>query len=1230
MSRERMGPCCFVVLTALLWASTTHAARVTGTLRDEAGGPAAGRLVHFYHGKQNALLSVRTDAQGRFDTGDGLAGGVGLVLAEEADGGALSRVVFLAKGIALGADETRELALKLAPQRATADPEEALRLLGCDWPVQLTSRRIVLDESSSEPDYETSWHGAPVQVADVERGGSDRVTAYRAYARLGVRIEGEALSWVTDPQGGGLIDRKAEGGIELGNSRLSLLIPDGTDPSAAPIMRLKGPDGRWFGRGAWEGPVWRSCTVARLASGPVFLRYRVTYANAAGAEYAVTITLSEGDDFFRIDEEASAGLAGHWQLVLTGEGYAPDRLREYRHYAANAPVALPTRERLDPGPSVNSRGRVDSWTVLASIQPWTFVGLYDYREAVSVFQAAGREDAVSIFSVDGAAWHDGRGVPFSEPEFIPPMGGFAGWPIASPQTTAKLLCGDAGAVAIRYPIQPGRRVTGWAVYDKGYDRARHKALDARHIRSDTPLTDVLAMHLAWEAPIASPLLHGGEEEWGKLLPTDPSDPTAYGYLAGRRDQIPALRANIFRLCDAMLRYYRYPDPFEAEGDVLALDGPRLSTLGYVGLGQRAIEVGPQARNLAELADFALSMGALSAEEMGRVRAVLAFTAYKLSDVDLYPCEHLLGNFKIDGYFGLMLVSLMLKDHPDFDRFWDNYLRQVKQDVEEGGYIAESGAINEAPIYAYMSMNFLTKQQWYLRLHGMDYDIASQPRFKAALGMMAETLTPPIPGFHDATARVIPLFGDTTVRDAAHLGVFLYAAKDYEESDPLFAGKMLWTWEMVGRPLFAGHGIGCTVTPNRMITETVDGQVRLARSRLKAVSPGPYESRVIEGFGLALRKAWNTPEEFMFLMRTGGDWAHDHPEGGGFLLFAGGTCITTGYGKYPYTTHSRRYSLVRLGGRSNWSRGGVMGFVHSDLCDAATTRIVTDLMSAGPEPGLREQWDEQGRFGHETLEADVTVGVSWYDRSVIFNRADQYLVIYDVCAPRYESDWYAHVASDDYTASGSTVSLPGRYGMGVDIHIVKPADAKPEITPVFEKLFARELASEEGPKPGGAGFSQTILEMHQGPGAEYLAVWHPRAAGVTPPLEVKMDGVLLVKGESGPSLFVCEKEAGEYGLGEFTVRGTQGYLVRSGERAVLGLLDGSEVAWGPYAFHSTPGVRFQANFVSARLTSIQSWAPERSVLYIAIRTSEPGSESKGRLIGLPIPAGQSSYVLPRMR
>jgi len=1196
-----------VLLTLL--STRGYAAEIVGVLLDASGKPVSGRLVHFYHGSTSQLLTVKTDAAGRFATGPALSEDCRLVLAEAADGGPLSQVVFLAKDLELGKDEKREMNFKIAPQRPTEELEEALRLLGSDWPVQTVSRRVVLDPPVSQPTYPKTWRGAAIQSGDVERDARGRVTSYVAYCRLGIRVTDGKLDWIAVAKPKAPFVRKQGSRLEIGNEKIALALPTGDDPRAAPILAIRGVDGQWFGRGIWHGVRWASCKVEELERGPVFVRYRIIYVNKAGDRYVVTIALSSGDDFFRIEERASAGLRGRWELGLS-HGYAPDRHRQYRYYQAPAWAELPK------GP-----------TVLASIQPWTFCGVMDFRETVAVCQDGGRNDSVAVFSVDGSKWTTENDQPFHD---FADFSSRDGWRMPADTTAARIVRDAAGRLTVQYPLQTGARITGWAVYDKSYDRTRHKAVDARHILSDTPLSDVLSMKLAWPQPMAAPQLHGGADQWRKLLPVDEADTTGGGYLSGRRDLIPKLRESLLKLCRSLVAYYTYPPPFE--------EGQPPSTLkGYIGLGQRAIEVGPLDRQLAEAADFAFALGALSGEEQSYVRAAMAFLAYKASDPDLYASMNALGNFKVDGYFGLMLLAGMLRDHPDFPLFWRHYLRQLRQDVEEGIYLYEDGGTNECPIYVLMAMNFLVKQAWYLRTWGFDYDLASKRRFRRALEMMAEWTTPPIAKVHDATARVLPLIGDTTTQGSDQWGLFGTAAKLYEETDPQFAGQMLWWWNLMGKPLFFGHGHYCTSGVNSMCAVPKVGRLAksLRHSDLKPISPAPYVSRKIEGFGVIFRDQWNTPDELTFIMKAGRSSGHDHPDDGGFVLFAWNKCLSTGYGKYPYMTSSWRYNLVRFDGRSNWSRGKITGFLTSQICDVATAHIPAINVSKNRELLLREQWEKRKQFFDETWDEVHDVEPSWYDRSVILHRADRYLVIHDVTGPHYPTDWFAHLMSDDFQVDGSTVSLPGREGVGVDLHLLKPANAQPTLIPVFPQLFAKELSAKEGPKPRLKGIDQTVIQLQQPPNAEYLAIWHPRKAGATKPIQVAAGRVTKVTSPSGVSLFVCERNPGEFREGAFALRGRSGYLINAGNTACLGLLKGTRVSLGKYAFRAEGDLRLQAHFADGKLTLLQVSAqrPVRvavtSPVPLSLRSKKRNPSTAGREFVLDLPAGETDLAAGAM-
>lgn len=1191
----QMKLACAVLAVACLCLSA-RAEELSGTLVDAAGRPVAGRLLHFYHGPRAQLLSVRTDAKGHYATGGKLVGPCSLIVAEAGEGGPLSRVVFLAKDVALKAGELRTLDLKLEAQRPSTGARAAFRSLGASWPARVLSGGEIVEWARPDGWRADAFYSVGAQNGELKIEETKAVV--RARAKRGV--------------------------IEVDSGRLGLRLADGAGEAQAPVLALRGPDAKWFGAGTWERAGRPTCRAKTTGAGTGRLTHRLIYSLAGGGEYVVTIVVRAGEDCFEIHEECSKPAAERWVLDLSA-GYAPDRYREFRYYQAFAPKPIPTAPQ-----------------VLASLQPWTFCGIMDYRETTSVFQSEGRRDAVAVFSVDGSRWTL-AGKPFRT---YADFSSRDGWRTAGGETAVKLER-RAGGTALVFPLQAGVRMHGVAVYDKDDDRTRYKAVDARLLLSDTPLADVLGMKLAWDAPTDAPLPHGGLDAWKAVAArADAKDTFAYGYLNGRRDLIPKLRAALFALDRRLLDYYVWPPDFPA-------DKPRAVLNGYIGKGQRLIEVGPQARQFAELVDWSLAMGVLSSEEMTRVRATMAFLACKLADPELQAGLSALGNFKVDGYYALLLLAIELKGHPDRQRFLDEYRRQLRQDVEEGLYLYSDGGGNECPIYRAMSLNFLVRQAWYLARHpDCGIDLLGNERLKLALGWLAESTMPPIPKVHAATARVLPLIGDTTLRGSAQFGLFGLAAEVYRERDARLAANMLWWWNLMGRPIFWGHGLDDPYSLNRMVfgTQSRRGK-QVTRAFGAGTPPAAPGSRTIDGVGFIFRKDWNTPDEFSLLLKAGRSSGHDHPDDGGFQFYAWGQAISVGYAKYPYMTDGWRYDLVRFDGRSNWSRGEVTAFLPSDLCDAAGVHVPVANVSINRELSLREQFDRNKHFEDSTWEFVRDVPPSGYDRFVIFNRADDHFVLYDVTGPRYETDWFAHVMSDDYhvarpssgvkpagggratPAGDGLVSFPGRYGVGLDLHLLRPAGAKPEILAVVPKQFAAEIAAGRLKWRTGQYIDQTVVRLHQPAGSEYLTVWQPRKPA-TPVVEVKAAGAdaFAIAGAKSRTLVVCRRTAGEVSVPGLRLRGRVGYTVTSGDRVVAGLLSGTALSRGRCTFTCADGTAVQASLRAGALEALCVYAREAGKVTVdtggaavKIMEKKSGRTQTGARVVLSVGPGLTVFV-----
>ncbi|MDP6505640.1 MAG: heparinase II/III family protein, partial [Planctomycetota bacterium] len=572
------------------------------------------------------------------------------------------------------------------------------------------------------------------------------------------------------------------------------------------------------------------------------------------------------------------------------QNFKPDRKRDFQYYQAQPPAPLP-----------ETRGTI------AHLRPWTFAQIFTHRDYLGIHQAEGRKDAVGLMAINGSAWRRGNGQPYW------PEANFSsrdGWKLPDLGQAVQLVRKKSGDVVLRFPMCGGQRITGVAVYDKSLDRGRFVLEDIRHKTSETSLSDVLQMVLDWDDKTPRPHLYGDTKAFDEQRKNyDPKSPQNRwvceefrALMADDLSNAEKMRESIVKAAGDLARYWTFPESFEpAENEKARI------RKGYVGAGLRAIEVGPNARNLAGRYDLARALGILNGDEKRLVRASLAFAAYKFSDPEFFAPLCALGNFKVDGYFSLAVIALTLPDHPHSSRWLAEAKRQIAEDLDQGIYIYESGAGNECEIYRAMSVNFLTQLAMLFKTHGMP-ELAEHPRLKQALKWFIEFSVPPVPKVSYGLPRVLPFDGDTTTTTPPVYGMFGMGAALYRESNPQLSRQLNWFWKQSKQSPFRGHGINNLGVLNRLYL----------RYDLPEESPGPYESHPVEGYGFVFHRNWGTPDEWIVFGKAGPGSGHYHASDGSVQIYAHGKPLVIGYGKYPYITTTWRYTILRLDGRSNWS------------------------------------------------------------------------------------------------------------------------------------------------------------------------------------------------------------------------------------------------------------------------------------------------------------------------
>lgn len=246
-----------------------------------------------------------------------------------------------------------------------------------------------------------------------------------------------------------------------------------------PILQLA-RSGAWFGSSKLNvcGDNVTQLTTQRVAAGPLFIAYRLTYETAGGSRYVATVQLNGGMEFVRLHEnmeEMKAGARGEMVSTWTDLGLT-------HRQAANHPYPTPPRpqpydeylwERIDE-PSPPRSGVLEDGVlpfVVGQYQPWapyrigTFVNFWNEHSS----------DALALFIDRAGDWQDHE---------------YAN-EISSPALEVSFHARDE-KFEWRWPLVRGSRSTCLAFYDHAQDR------EAMH-RIETQAAGVTADGVSYKA-----------------------------------------------------------------------------------------------------------------------------------------------------------------------------------------------------------------------------------------------------------------------------------------------------------------------------------------------------------------------------------------------------------------------------------------------------------------------------------------------------------------------------------------------------------------------------------------------------------------------------------------------------------------------------------------------------------------------------------------------------------
>ncbi len=313
---------------------------------------------------------------------------------------------------------------------------------------------------------------------------------------------------------------------------------------------------------------------------------------------------------------------------------------------------------------------------------------------------------------------------------------------------------------------------------------------------------------------------------------------------------------------------------------------------YTGSDYRSLGVSRALQKLCVVYDLIQPAGLLTAAEEKRVENVLALAAARLMErhkgfnpYDYYLTRFRVDNWNSDRFVAVGLFALTFPNHASSDIFLqhavDEFIWQMDNALLPNGAWTEGTRYQGAILRAFLPFVHALK-----RHNGKD--LFANVRFKALLESLMHLQTP-----RDATLNqvaLLPGVGDSnweSIWEAA----LAWGASGYTDTEPEFAGRLMWAWRRAGSPFALEFSGGNVAAGLLLIDDTI-----------KSVVPQPLTSEQLPGSFIVLRHGWETDAESCLFFNTGtqrGAWQHQHDDRGSISLYAWNTPLALDAGVNDY-------------------------------------------------------------------------------------------------------------------------------------------------------------------------------------------------------------------------------------------------------------------------------------------------------------------------------------------
>jgi hypothetical protein len=385
-------------------------------------------------------------------------------------------------------------------------------------------------------------------------------------------------------------------------------------------------------------------------------------------------------------------------------------------------------------------------------------------------------------------------------------------------------------------------------------------------------------------------------------------------------------------------------------------------------------------------------------------------------------------------------------------------------VEEIGWqfdrVVWDGAWHESPRY-HGAMITITGLFFESLQRRTGVDLFQNPQFKAMLDWFVRFQTPldKVAGKelgHPEGVILAPALGDSSWTSVPY-GLMATYAPHYAESDPAFAGRLMWAWERAGKP---------------MEGDTVEHARELIRPELPAI-PQMLDSDCSPTKGhIVMRSGFDTPDERWLLLRCGNATrsGHDNGDWNAFNLYAFGVplALDAASGTYSHKSHK------------GWHDKSV---AHNTVVFGDRTQSRKD--------GEILTWITTPEADYSVSDGSAAAGVSEFVRHVLFVKPD-YFVIWDAISSNESGDWMLHTTATRFEWADHRVRCFTPWDVNLDVHVVWPDQP---IEPGIKKGRIGNWTVEGGKKAEPFPFYyQNYFKIPNDSSKPFLTVLHPLKSG----------------------------------------------------------------------------------------------------------------------------------------